>query len=125
MSKIQETFQLDLVSEKPDDIILEDPILLKQVAEFYNTHKETILLIANCLNTSDAKYLIQHALDEEVPIYRAKMIARESFYTELVRYSAEQARRDEKAKQEANEEEKPTVDVTLESPPNTDVEGSV
>lgn len=132
--KIEHTLTLDIVSPQEEDIIMADPVLLKQVAEFYNTYSDLILKIANCLNTPDAKYLIEHALDEEVSIVRAKIVGRESFYTELLRYSAEQKRRDDKAKEENENKDTPQVEsqptadeeLTLESPPSTEeAKGSV
>ena len=124
MADIKYTYTLDLVSEKPEDRILDDPILLKKVAEFYNTHAEILTTIANCLNEPDAKKLIQHAIDEETFVLRGQMVGRESFVTGLMKYSAEQARRDEEAKKKSEEnpqeeESLPTADeeLTLESPP--------
>ncbi len=129
LKKIKHTYTLDIVNPKDDDIIMADPVLLKKVAEFYNTHADTIILIANCLNHVDAKYLIEHALDEEVPVVRAKLVARESFVTDLMKYSAEQKRRDEKKIEEDTEKEEsqPTADeeLTLESPPSEEEKGSV
>jgi hypothetical protein len=123
MPDIKYTYTLNLVDEK-EDKILADPILLKRVAEFYNTHKETILLIANTLNEEDARGLIQHAQDEETFVLRGKMVGRESFYTDLLKYSGEQQRRDDKAREEETTKEQ-TEEVTLESPPEEVVEGSV
>lgn len=115
MPDIKYTYHLNLVDEA-EDKIMADPVKLKQVAEFYNTHKDTLLMIANTLNEVDAIALIQHAVDEEAFVLRGQMVGRESYYTSLLKYSAEQKRRDD-AEKEKNE--------TLESPPEEVVEGSV
>lgn len=117
MTEIKHTYTLDLVSEKPVDAIMDNPDLLKRVAEFYNSHSDTLILIANVLNEVDARYLIQHALGEEVTICRAKMVGRESFVEEIMKYSAEQKRREEEAKEIAENTEE---EVTLESPPEVE-----
>ena len=115
MSDIKFTYKLNLVDER-EDPIMSDPVLLKKVAEFYNTNKDLLLTIANTLNEPDARDLIQHAVDEEVFVLRGKMVGRESFYTDLVKYSKEQERRDAIAKEEA------TTEPEAESLPTADEE---
>lgn len=113
VSNLEQAIDLYRQSEKssanPEDAILNDPELIKQLAGIWRENEPALRALVVAMNADLVRYMVQKATPVETVGIRHELQGAEKLLIRLAKYSAvyERQEAEEKARKETEEEEPP------------------